>query len=182
MLQGAAFGLEPTFWCWRDAVETFHAAADGAKKIQRVDVSRLAALLCSAAPVHAESTFFESIQRVPADCRVSINPRGKTRLIPNRRELRELTLSPVDAADEIWRLVVASVGRLTNCAKRVAILTGGGIDSSALLAAAIASNRGASERDVVAIALDFSGEGDDRPYLRDLQMSLGIQVLRVTPN
>lgn len=64
--------------------------------------------------------------------------------------------------------------------RRVAVLTGGGIDSSVLLALAMewANRTGGS---AFGVGLDFEGPGDDRPHLRALEKHLGCEVLRVEP-
>lgn len=64
--------------------------------------------------------------------------------------------------------------------RRVAVMTGGGLDSSILLGLATqwAARTGAS---VFAVALDFEGAGDDRPHLAALERHLGCEVVRVTP-
>jgi asparagine synthase (glutamine-hydrolysing) len=58
---------------------------------------------------------------------------------------------------------------------------GGGIDSSAVLAAALAAARGAKPREVTALALDFDGPGSDRPHRAALAESLGIVPVTITP-
>ena len=64
--------------------------------------------------------------------------------------------------------------------KRVAVLTGGGLDSSALLALAVSAAR-RSGGSAFGVALDFGGEGDDRPHLAALEAHLGCEILRVRP-
>jgi asparagine synthase (glutamine-hydrolysing) len=73
-----------------------------------------------------------------------------------------------------------SVERTIGSARRVAVMAGGGLDSAVLLALTIqwARRSGAT---AFAVALDFAGPGDDRPYLRALEAKLGCEVLRVTP-
>ncbi|AKV00802.1 Asparagine synthetase [Labilithrix luteola] len=63
---------------------------------------------------------------------------------------------------------------------RVAVATGGGLDSAALLALA---NAWAQRTGGTAfgVALDFESIGDDRPHLRALQAYLGCEVMRVRP-
>lgn len=63
---------------------------------------------------------------------------------------------------------------------RVAVLTGGGVDSSALLALVLRHMR---ERGGTAfgVALDFAGPGDDRPYRASLAAHLGCEILTVAP-
>lgn len=64
--------------------------------------------------------------------------------------------------------------------RRVAVSTGGGLDSSVLLALAVqwARRNGGS---AFAVSLDFEGPGDDRPHLAALQRHLGCDVLRMSP-
>jgi asparagine synthase (glutamine-hydrolysing) len=76
-----------------------------------------------------------------------------------------------------------SVDRAVDGARRIAVFAGGGLDSSAVLAAAVARSRGPARTgsEVCAVALDFSGPCDDRPHLRALAARLGITPIRVTP-
>jgi asparagine synthase (glutamine-hydrolysing) len=60
-------------------------------------------------------------------------------------------------------------------------MAGGGLDSAGVLAAAVAILRGARSGDVHAIALDFAGPCDDRPYMRHLADELGLTPVRVNP-
>src|SRR5262249_27824226 len=73
------------------------------------------------------------------------------------------------------------VHRAVENRRRVGILVSGGIDSSSVLAVAVALARGAGAPEIDAISLSFAGPGDDRPYLKDLCDSLGIVPLRVSP-
>ncbi len=84
-----------------------------------------------------------------------------------------------ELADQLRAHVLSAVRRSIEGATRVAVMAGGGVDSSGLLAAAVAIARGAPKRDVQAIAFDFAGPGDDRPYLRALASALGLEPIRV---
>lgn len=73
-----------------------------------------------------------------------------------------------------------AVDRAASGARRVAVLTGGGVDSSALLALAVARAR-RTGGSAFGVALDFAGPGDDRPHLAALERHLGCEIVRVRP-
>ncbi len=74
-----------------------------------------------------------------------------------------------------------AVARAIEGADHVAVLTGGGVDSGALLGMAVAKARGACAKEVEAVALHFSGPGDDRPHLAALCADLRLTPLKVDP-
>ncbi|NOU34607.1 MAG: asparagine synthase [Polyangiaceae bacterium] len=86
-----------------------------------------------------------------------------------------------EAATRLFDAVSASVARAVGDRQRVAVMAGGGVDSSALLAATLAQARGATPKEITALTWDFGGDGDDRPYMRDLENALGIVPIRVSP-
>lgn len=96
------------------------------------------------------------------------------------RDLRGGSPSLRDAPAFLRRALVDTVDAALVGARRVAVMTGGGIDSSALLGLATrwAERTGGS---AFAISLDFEGPGDDRPHLRALERALKCEVVRVTP-
>jgi asparagine synthase (glutamine-hydrolysing) len=98
--------------------------------------------------------------------------------LPPREEPRARTAR--EAALQLRRALEAAVAHALRGVRRVAVATGGGLDSSALLALAC---RWARENDatVFGIALDFEGPGDDRPYLRAVEKHLGCEIVRVSP-
>lgn len=182
VFEGAPFGLHPTHLRIDGAeVTVARRASDLAGASARVDVDRLAALLTVTSTPSPLTSLFEGVVRVPPDSIVKIDPRGQVRLEPRTRSLTELSIKPLDAAAEIWRLFVNSVARCVGRSKHVAVLAGGGVDSSAVLAAALAISRGAKRAEVDAIALHFAGEGDDRPYMHELERSFGIVAVKVVP-
>ncbi len=85
-----------------------------------------------------------------------------------------------DASNALRIAIRDAVARAMGTARRVAVLTGGGLDSSGILAMAVnvARERGGS---AFAVALDYAADGDDRPHLRALEAQLGCEVLRVVP-
>lgn len=97
-----------------------------------------------------------------------------------RGEIAERADTPEVAATQLRRALEAEVAHALHGVDRAAVLTGGGLDSSALLALAHRWGRehGVS---VFGVALDFGGPGDDRPYLAALERHLDCEVLRVRP-
>jgi asparagine synthetase B (glutamine-hydrolysing) len=90
------------------------------------------------------------------------------------------TTTPADAPRVLRRALEDAVARTLGDARRVAVMAGGGLDSAGLLALTVAwaRPRGAT---VFAVALDFAGRCDDRPYLRMLEQRLACEVIRVQP-
>lgn len=88
--------------------------------------------------------------------------------------------SRADAPAALRRMLDRAVTRAIGDARRVAVLTGGGLDSGGLLALAVNALR---ERrgSAFAVALDYRAEGDDRPHLAALERHLGCEVVRVAP-
>jgi asparagine synthase (glutamine-hydrolysing) len=85
-----------------------------------------------------------------------------------------------DAAGALRRVLESTVARTIGSARRVAVLTGGGVDSSALLALAAREMR-ARGGSAFAVALDYRADGDDGPHLEALEQHLGCEVIRVAP-
>jgi asparagine synthetase B (glutamine-hydrolysing) len=93
----------------------------------------------------------------------------------------ELRLSPRDLAGALRHELEGAVARECAGARRVAVLTGGGVDSSNLLAIAVHHARRHGTADAIPLALDYGGDGDDRPHLIEVCRHLGIEALRVAP-
>ena len=147
----------------------------------RPNPDRLSSLCAGIPNPRVDASPFAGIERV-APC-TTMRFRGEHAEV---RVLPRTTLSPIEGradelAEELWRRFERSVARAIGDAKSVAVTVGGGIDSSALLAAAVALSRGASARDVHTLALDFDAEGSDRPYLQALAAELGILPVRLAP-
>lgn len=88
--------------------------------------------------------------------------------------------TPLDAVAAVRAALARAVDRALHGVRRVAVLTGGGVDSSALLALAVERARRAGGT-AFGVALDFGGPGDDRPHLAALEAHLGCEILRVRP-
>ncbi|MFO0739445.1 MAG: asparagine synthase-related protein [Labilithrix sp.] len=85
-----------------------------------------------------------------------------------------------DAAESVRHALELTLERQLGAANRVAVLTGGGLDSGGLLALVHnwARQRGKS---CLAVGLSFEDAGDDRPYLSALEAHLECEVIRVYP-
>jgi len=152
------------------------------------DADRLALLSTGLSGPELERTAYAAIRRV-APCGVvrlaagAAEPSARVRPLRHVDEARSVDVE--ELAAELWTRLVASVTRAVGPARRVAVMVGGGIDSSGLLAATVAVARGASPAEageVVALSLDFDARGSDRPYRRDLARHLGIVPLCVSPS
>ncbi len=96
-------------------------------------------------------------------------------------EIDDAPLTSVSHATQALRTAMdRAVDRAVEGASCIAVLTGGGLDSSALLALAVkrAERTGGT---AFGVALDFGGPGDDRPYLEAVERHLGCTILRVRP-
>lgn len=91
-----------------------------------------------------------------------------------------LPSGPGEAAQALRQAFEKAVAHALQGVRRAAVLTGGGVDSAALLGLAQrwARKSGAT---VFATTMDFGGEGDDRPYLAALERHLGCEVVRSRP-
>jgi asparagine synthase (glutamine-hydrolysing) len=147
----------------------------------QVDTRRLAAILLTTTYRDFDLTAYKGIQRVVSGATLVVS--GERTLTLPRKSLPPppRVRTPQEAAEELRSLLFRAITRVTKDARRVVMLTGGGVDSSALLGVMLATARGASKREVRALALDFGGIGDDRPYLRALCEALGIAPVRLSP-
>ncbi len=131
--------------------------------------------LCGPLPVlGAERVRANTVVDVDASGHASIAA-GSLRFGP------ELRLSDRELAGALRDEFEEAVARQCAGARRVAVFSGGGVDSSNLLAVAVGNERYRETAKVVPIAFDFGGPGDDRPHLRAVCSHLGIEALRVTP-
>jgi asparagine synthetase B (glutamine-hydrolysing) len=131
----------------------------------------LSARVLLRSPTRPESTIYEAIRARP------------TAFAPLAGASPVAVAPPKDLHEAARRLrgaLEVAVGRAIGDARSVAVLTGGGLDSSGL---AVLALRAALERGirVFVVALDFASAGDDRPYLRALEAETGVKVYRVPP-
>ena len=142
-----------------------------------LDPDRLAAECAfDAGGVGRTQTILLGIREIP--------PGTRAVLVPGRMVLTPLEPPhPVDQAGrgrdvaDLRALLLAATRRAVEGATHLGVLTGGGLDSGALLAMAVALGPR-----VDAFAIDFEGPGDDRPHLAALSRALGIEPVRATPS
>ena len=146
----------------------------------RLDVDYVLSLFDPVLTLFRQALPFVGTERVRANTIVEIDSVGRAQTFegPLRFE-PELSLSIPDLANELRTQFRAAVGRQSRGARRVGVLTGGGVDSSNVLAAAVQNHRHHGGPEVVPLAFDFGGEGDDRPHLRALCQHLGVEPIRI---
>ncbi|WP_394848336.1 asparagine synthase C-terminal domain-containing protein [Pendulispora brunnea] len=177
----------PTFYATEDgrvlASRSLAALAGSLRRRPRLNADRLAAIISLASAEDASLTVYEGIRRVPSHHAVRVWPDGRRTSVLLARALEPAPeMTGEDAASELRRRLTAVVARRAEGKRCIAIFAGGGVDSSTLLATSLAWSRGANGAEIKAIALDFAGPGDDRPYMRDLERALGIVPIRVSPS
>jgi asparagine synthase (glutamine-hydrolysing) len=133
-----------------------------------LDVRTLGARALLASPLEPHATPYCDVRARLADAPLELAPPPP-----------EAT-SPSEAALLVRRQLEAAVDRALVGSRSVAVATGGGLDSSTLLALATRWAR-RTGGEAFAVALDFGGPGDDRPHLRALEAHLGCAVVRVRP-
>lgn len=115
--------------------------------------------------------------RLPIDCHATVHEGFNVRLAD---------VSGADAVSDneptraLRAALEQAVARSMEGADRVAVMTGGGVDSGILLALAVHVGR-RLKKDVFAVALDYAAKGDDRPYLAELERHLRCEVVRLAP-
>ena len=125
---------------------------------------------------------FVAVERVFTNAVVDIDAAGVVKTSRGPVEIgAELRLSTRDSAAALRHEFEAAVSRECAGVPRVAIFAGGGVDSSNLLAVALRIARQNEKTDVLPVALDFGGPGDDRPHLRAICAHLGVDPVRVPP-
>lgn len=189
LLARGRFGGRPLYYAHendgRTVVVCSHLAplvAIGTRE-RALDADRLAAMVLVSGSGDASSTPYVGISRVRSCEAIVLSREGISERAEShvRAEIVPEGAHPEDLARALRAQIDRAVARAVGDARRVAVITGGGVDSGALLAAVVAHARGASGKEVLAIALDFGGPGDDRPYLRELAEALGIVPIRLAP-
>jgi asparagine synthetase B (glutamine-hydrolysing) len=168
---GAALVSLPSPFTFRTAsgTETSHELASlAAPGHVAYDVRALAARVLLRPPTRIGETPYLgrlAVRVVPPPAEVSAEPAPPT---------------PEEAARTLRRALERAVDRALEGTKCVAVMTGGGVDSSALLALAVRRARRTGGA-AFGIALDFEGPGDDRPHREALAAHLGCEIMRVRP-
>ena len=147
---------------------------------REVNVQRLVELAAWQTPLEPRTTVFEGLHQLLAGERIEAGDSGirVSRKIP-RAGSSYRNASPEDLAGEIRTRLSTAVARATSGARKVAVFAGGGIDSSGVLALALAQSRGAQKREIEALAEVWTCLGSDRPHLDTLERELGVVVVQV---
>lgn len=149
---------------------TAPSMADLVDRETRLDARTLAARVALRSPADTNATTWQGIRAIGVDRGGAIEA------------VCERPPSDVERAPEyLRRAMQASVERSLAGATRVAVMTGGGVDSSVLLALATEWAKRDRARSAFGVAVDFGGAGDDRPHLAALERHLGCEIVRVRP-
>jgi asparagine synthase (glutamine-hydrolysing) len=181
------FGGRPLYFAVEDKGDTVTACSDLLPVVNQraacaeVDVDGLAAQIANCAGPDPTRTPYRDIRRLGACEVVRFGP-GRQRVsveipsTPPRRTGRVETF-----AAEFRDVLVDAVAREARDLSLASVMTGGGLDSAGLLAAAeLGYRQGRHGCRFRVVAMDFGGPGDDRPHLRTLCSALGIEPERVS--
>lgn len=151
-----------------------------------LDLARLTAILLAPSAHWIERTPYVGIVRVPPGVGASLDA-GLLHVrayVPEHAQYPSALASgrpdPRAIAGKLLALLREATRRAMAGARHVAVMAGGGVDSSVLLALALEEGR-AQNVQVTAVALDFASPGDDRPHLAALAAHLDITPIRVSP-
>lgn len=152
-----------------DAPESDRLADIVATRSFELDARALAARVLLLPPTHPGETPYRDVIAVSVPAPVGAAGRDAPRVA-----------TPRDAVAIVRRALDRALEHALQGVRRVAVMTGGGVDSSALLALAVERARRTGGT-AFGVALDFGGPGDDRPHLAALEAHLGCEILRVRP-
>jgi asparagine synthase (glutamine-hydrolysing) len=146
-----------------------------------LDEDRLAALLAGTAGLNLCATVYRGVSRLQS-CEVArVTREGMTRVTRRPR----WTAAPVGSADdmaaELFERISCVVDRSVGSFSKVAVMAGGGLDSSGLLATLVRRAQRVSDFTASAYAIDYPADGDDRPHLAVLAKHLSLQPHRIKP-
>jgi asparagine synthase (glutamine-hydrolysing) len=146
-----------------------------------VDVERLAELVAMRDSLDAASTPYRGISRVGSCFAIRFSVRGKSvvKRVPSWPALRRSDASLL--ANDLRSTLECVVERSSRPFSKIAVMAGGGVDSSGILAVLDACARRRGNLGVQPYAMDFAGPGDDRPHLRELAVYLGARPNRTRP-
>lgn len=147
-----------------------------------IDASRVCELAVWQWGLDAGASMFRGLRRVEPceNIAAGANVVRAVRRMP-QAGTAYLRASPQDVAAELRARIDAAVARAIGDASRVAVFVGGGLDSSGVLAMAVAQARGANRRHLEAIAAVWASPGgDDGPHLETLERELGMVAVRLS--
>jgi asparagine synthase (glutamine-hydrolysing) len=153
--------------------------------VRRLRLSRLVATLLWSHEEDRSATPFEDLRRVRPCERLTVGAKGGREIdvavvVPEVGGAY-LKGDPVAVSRKLRDAIEEAVERASAGARRIGVEVSGGLDSSGLLALTLATSRRTGGPDVEALTLDFAAPGDDRPHMRELSRSLGIEPVRFDP-
>jgi hypothetical protein len=144
--------------------------------------SRLVSLIAGEADSDPSATPFQGVSRVLPGERIEVDAHGiSSRIEPPTVGDSYLESSAAESARRLRETLEQAVARSMAGAGRVGVHAGGGLDSSGVLALAVRRARSRGSGEVVPIALDFAGPGDDRPHMTELARHLRVEPVRIRP-
>jgi len=146
-----------------------------------LDADWLAAQVAASSFDDMSATAYRQVRRVLSAQALLLTSRGVAESARAPVDSTPSAGDPEALAEELSHHLRGAVARSLVGRRRVGVMVSGGLDSSTILAHAVAEARGASRAEVDALTLSFGAPGDDRPYLADLCDRLGIVPIRVTP-
>jgi asparagine synthetase B (glutamine-hydrolysing) len=151
-------------------------------EVRAINHSRLVAHIAGKADSDRSTTPFRNIKRLPPGVRIDVGRHGiSSRLEPPTPGDSYIESTAPELAERLKETLADAVARSMEGADRVAVHAGGGLDSSGVLALAVSESRRRGLGEVVPVALDFAGPGDDRPYMRELARHLRVEPTRIRP-
>jgi asparagine synthase (glutamine-hydrolysing) len=189
ILARGPFGGRPVYYAVLDDGSSVIACSDLLPIVRQlsatiqVDVEGLAAQIVDCIGPDPARTPYRSIRRLDTCEVLRVGPEGQRSSIeiPPEPALKKATAE--ELAAEFREILVDAIAREARGLSRASIMTGGGLDSSGLLAAAeLGYRKGRHDCRFGVVAMDVAGPGDDRPHLRALCLAMGIDPVRVSTN
>lgn len=144
------------------------------------NVRALGALILGRPPDAVEATVFSEISCIEARSATFLGLSPVQERVAAELAATPIAGTPDELAEELRAIVQKVVKRAIEGVNRIGVLVSGGLDSSTILAHAVAAAKGANRAEIIAVTWAFSGLGDDRPYLKELCDSLGIIPFHVS--
>jgi asparagine synthase (glutamine-hydrolysing) len=178
-LSRARFGGRPLHWMRLGdrvvACDRLLPLALAVGRDAHLNVEHLLAIFDGRFPQEEDPLAFLGARRVRSNTIVDFDASGRATTQWGPVVIAEpLRLTPAEIASAMRHEFSAAVDRTCAGARRVAVFGGGGVDSSNLLATAVGnSRRGGAE--VLSVAVDYPGPGNDTPHLLAVGRHVGVE-------
>ena len=147
-----------------------------------LDYAQTDSVVASLPPIDPRATPYRGVHRLLSGERVALGSRAEPISAAGCGDtLENLEGSDDELADALWKAAYEAVARAAKGVRVLGVLAGGGVDSSGLLAAAVAHAKDRGDLQIVPLAIDFAARGDDRPHLRAAAAWLGVEPVRIAP-